>query len=165
MHAVAGIMRPLDRLHVRQLCPCYGYFKYVEDTTSDNASTKQANALVGYIDDTQFRAGDKCRSGTRIPVIARRLVRALRVADSRVLNIGAPCPCLEIEADPAGDRQPVSNGVTPHGQPSVFVDVDAGVLVGFSAFARSAPTRLGRGRGGDWLSRRVGEDLADQGRD
>ena len=62
-HAVAGIMRPQDGLRVRQFCRCYGYVKCVEDTTSDNASSTQPKALVGYIDDTQFRAGDKCRSG------------------------------------------------------------------------------------------------------
>jgi hypothetical protein len=64
MHAVADIMRPLDGLRVRQLCPCCGFVKCVEDTTSDNASSTQQKALVGYIDDTQSRAGDKCRSET-----------------------------------------------------------------------------------------------------
>ncbi len=60
MIAVAGIMRPLDGLRVRQWCPCYGYVKYVEDTTTDNASSTQPKGSVDYIDDTQFRAGDKC---------------------------------------------------------------------------------------------------------
>jgi len=63
MHVVTGITHPLDGLRVRQLCPCYGDVKYVEDTTSDNASPTQPKGSVGYIDDTQFRAGDKCRSG------------------------------------------------------------------------------------------------------
>jgi hypothetical protein len=38
------------------------------------------------------------------------------------------CPCLESETNPARDRQAVSNGVTPDGQPTLVVDVDAGVL-------------------------------------
>jgi hypothetical protein len=75
------------------------------------------------------------------------------------------CPSLEDEADPARDRHAVSDGITPDGQPTLVVDIDARVLIGPSAFARPAPTRPRRGREGDWLSRRVGEDLADHGRD
>ena len=42
-----------------------GYIGYVEDTTGDNASSTQRHALVDYIEDSQFRTGDKCRCGCR----------------------------------------------------------------------------------------------------
>jgi len=42
-----------------------GYIGCVEDTTGDNASSTQRHALVGYIEDSQFRTEDKCRCGCR----------------------------------------------------------------------------------------------------
>jgi hypothetical protein len=43
---------------------CVSYVDYIEDTTGDNASTTQRKAHAGYIKDTRFRTGDKCRWGS-----------------------------------------------------------------------------------------------------
>jgi len=40
---------------------CVGYVDYIKDAARDNASPTQPKAFVGYIDDTRYPTGDKCR--------------------------------------------------------------------------------------------------------
>ncbi len=56
------------RTHVRIMRTRARYVKSVEDTRlAENASTTKPQTLVGYIEDTQTPAGDKCRYGAANP--------------------------------------------------------------------------------------------------
>ncbi len=52
---------------------CVSYVDYIEDTSGDNASTTQRKAHARYIEDTQFRTVDKCRTVASGPVLGHAL--------------------------------------------------------------------------------------------